>query len=172
MMRIACPKVSFGSLVRRTLEREVLQLIRSMEGSRDRFVVYTIPFMKVTSKFLYFPFRTLSLAIEDRLYSMAPVTRQAAKKASQANGNGVTSVATSPSKAKVVKGGSVVDYVVATRPWTFTASLMPMLLTAMLLHAKDPSLPLFTPRLFATISVGILVHAGSNLINTYFDFTR
>lgn len=68
------------------------------------------------------------------------------------------------------------EYLLATRPWTFTASLVPLLLTAVILlrHASassDPaSLPPSLPSFLSAMGALLLVHAASNLTNTYYDF--
>lgn len=58
---------------------------------------------------------------------------------------------------------------IATRPWSFPASLVPMLVGAALGYAKgsfDVGL------LFLTLAGGLLFHVGANLFNTYFDYRR
>lgn len=65
---------------------------------------------------------------------------------------------------------SVTNYVIALRPWSFTASLTPVLLGSTLAY-----------KVFGTFSIWISifvcltalsVHAAGNLVNTYFDYVR
>ena len=57
------------------------------------------------------------------------------------------------------------EYVVATRPWSFTAAIVPIIVTTSVLHANFLSIE------FAqAIIMGISVQAAANLTNTYFDF--
>ncbi|KAM3567874.1 hypothetical protein VYU27_009989 [Nannochloropsis oceanica] len=68
------------------------------------------------------------------------------------------------------------EYVLATRPWTFTASLVPLLLTTAILFQHSAassdlySLPPSLPSFLSAMGALLLVHAASNLTNTYFDF--
>ena len=60
-------------------------------------------------------------------------------------------------------------WLIALRPWSFPASLVPMLVGAALAYRADFwDWPLF----LLTLVGGIFVHAGANLFNTYFDFQR
>jgi 1,4-dihydroxy-2-naphthoate octaprenyltransferase len=68
-------------------------------------------------------------------------------------------------KKQASLGGSALAYLIACRPWTFTASVVPMVLTAVLRQAS-----LFSKTFGCALLSGILVHAASNLTNTYFDF--
>jgi 1,4-dihydroxy-2-naphthoate octaprenyltransferase len=63
-------------------------------------------------------------------------------------------------------GSTLLNYVLATRPWTFTASVIPMVLTAVLTRA-----PILSAPSLCALGAGLLVHAASNLTNTYFDYT-
>lgn len=64
---------------------------------------------------------------------------------------------------------SVRNWFMATRPFSFTASIVPVLLGT-LLAAYDGS---FNAGLLALVLVAsVLVQAGSNLVNDYFDFIR
>ncbi len=55
----------------------------------------------------------------------------------------------------------------AMRPWSFTASFVPVALGAALAWTEGS----FAPGLFVlTVAGGTLVHAGTNLINTYGDY--
>ncbi len=60
-------------------------------------------------------------------------------------------------------------WMIALRPWSFPASLVPMLVGAALAYrAEFWDWPLF----LLTLVGGVFVHAGANLFNTYFDFQR
>ena len=58
---------------------------------------------------------------------------------------------------------------VASRPWSFPASLVPMLVGAMLAYAKGS---FDAPLLLLTLAGGLLFHIGANLFNTHYDFRR
>src|SRR3972149_2998559 len=57
----------------------------------------------------------------------------------------------------------------ALRPWSFPASLMPMLVGGSLAY---PQGSFDVPLLLLTLLGGLLFHVGANLMNTYFDFRR
>jgi len=60
-------------------------------------------------------------------------------------------------------------WLLATRPWSFPASLVPMLVGAALAHRAGH----FSGDLLVlTLLGGLLFHIGANLFNTYFDFRR
>jgi 1,4-dihydroxy-2-naphthoate octaprenyltransferase len=60
-------------------------------------------------------------------------------------------------------------WLLALRPWSFPASLMPVLVGASLAYRKE----MFdVPLLLLTLLGGLLFHIGANLMNTYFDFRR
>ena len=60
---------------------------------------------------------------------------------------------------------ALVEHIMATRPWSFTATLIPILVTAAVVEHPIQSWD------FLLVSVlGLAVHAGANLTNTYFDF--
>lgn len=60
-------------------------------------------------------------------------------------------------------------WLIGLRPWSFPASLMPMLVGVALAYREDFfDLPLF----LLTLVGGLCFHAGANLVNTYFDFQR
>ena len=62
---------------------------------------------------------------------------------------------------------SIMEYLVATRPWSFTAAVVPILVTTAVLHANFLSVE------FAQAMImGISVQAAANLTNTYFDFVN
>jgi len=59
------------------------------------------------------------------------------------------------------------EYVLAMRPWSFTAALIPILVTAAASNAS------FLSESFTrSMVMGIAVQAGANLTNTYFDFVN
>lgn len=64
---------------------------------------------------------------------------------------------------------SVRNWFMATRPFSFTASIVPVLLGT-LLAASDGSFSMGL--LVLVLFASVLVHAGSNLVNDYFDFVR
>lgn len=60
-------------------------------------------------------------------------------------------------------------WAIATRPWSFPASVVPMLVGGALAHREGS----FDATLLAlTVLGGLLFHIGANLFNTYFDFRR
>jgi len=60
-------------------------------------------------------------------------------------------------------------WLLATRPWSFPASIVPMLVGGALAHRAGE----FGGGLFVlTLLGGLLFHIGANLFNTYFDFRR
>jgi 1,4-dihydroxy-2-naphthoate octaprenyltransferase len=60
-------------------------------------------------------------------------------------------------------------WLLATRPWSFPASIVPMLVGGALAHRAGE----FAGGLFVlTLVGGLLFHIGANLFNTYFDFRR
>lgn len=55
----------------------------------------------------------------------------------------------------------------ATRPWSFTATLVPILVTAGVTGSS------FATAEFArALAMGIFIHSGANLTNTYFDYVN
>nr|SVE90619.1 EOG090X094T [Daphnia sinensis] len=62
------------------------------------------------------------------------------------------------------------SYVEALRPWSFSASLMPVLLGCAIAHKATGE---FSPIvLILTALCALSVHAAGNLVNTYFDFIK
>lgn len=61
------------------------------------------------------------------------------------------------------------NYVIATRPWSFTASIIPILITAALLYKSHPSQVSFV-EVLRVILIIVFVQAGANLTNTYYDY--
>jgi len=60
------------------------------------------------------------------------------------------------------------EYVIALRPWSFSASLTPVLLGATLSYKVTGYVNLLV--LFAVCITTLSVHAAGNLVNTYYDF--
>ena len=58
-------------------------------------------------------------------------------------------------------------YIIATRPWSFTAAALPILLTAAV-----TSTPMWSLEVLQALGIGIFVQAGANLTNTYYDFVN
>ncbi|KAE8591824.1 hypothetical protein XENTR_v10018583 [Xenopus tropicalis] len=61
-------------------------------------------------------------------------------------------------------------YVLALRPWSFSASLIPVALGTAIAYRSEGSLDLL---LFVVCAVAVLaVHGAGNLVNTYYDFSK
>lgn len=61
-------------------------------------------------------------------------------------------------------------YVLALRPWSFSASLTPVALGSALAYRAEEALD---PRLLLGSAVTVLaVHGAGNLVNTYYDFSK
>jgi len=56
-------------------------------------------------------------------------------------------------------------YALATRPWSFTAAVIPILVTAAVLQSS-----LLDLTFLRAMCLGVAVQAGANLTNTYFDY--
>lgn len=63
---------------------------------------------------------------------------------------------------------SIKEWVLATRPWSFTASAMPVLVSAAWLFAQDESVNWLL--VFAALINIVLVHAAGNVWSDYHDF--
>lgn len=61
---------------------------------------------------------------------------------------------------------------VAVRPWSLPASIVPITVTAALIHQSHPELSLFSPTFILAGFVVVLLHAAANLFNTFYDFTK
>lgn len=62
------------------------------------------------------------------------------------------------------------SYVLALRPWSFSASLSPVALGSALAYRSQGALD---PRLLVGCAVAVLaVHGAGNLVNTYYDFSK
>ncbi|UJR09651.1 hypothetical protein I4U23_013885 [Adineta vaga] len=59
-------------------------------------------------------------------------------------------------------------YLLAVRPWSFTASMMPLLLGSALAYSSVRTLSI--PVLLLTCVSALCVHAAANLFNTYYDY--
>ena len=62
------------------------------------------------------------------------------------------------------------SYVLALRPWSFSASLTPVALGSTLAYRSQGVLD---PRLLVGCAIAVLaVHGAGNLVNTYYDFSK
>jgi len=62
------------------------------------------------------------------------------------------------------------SYVEALRPWSFSASLMPVLLGCAIAHKTTGE---FSPAILVlTALCALSVHGAGNIVNTYFDFIK
>lgn len=59
----------------------------------------------------------------------------------------------------------VKEYVLATRPWSFTAAVVPVLVTAAVVKTRMLSL-----EFLQAMTMGVCIQAAANLTNTYYDF--
>ncbi|XP_065127406.1 ubiA prenyltransferase domain-containing protein 1 [Paramisgurnus dabryanus] len=66
--------------------------------------------------------------------------------------------------------GKCAAYVLALRPWSFSASLTPVALGSALAYKLDGSVDLLI-LLVCAVAV-LLVHGAGNLVNTYYDFSK
>jgi len=62
------------------------------------------------------------------------------------------------------------EYVIALRPWSFTASFTPVALGSALAYKVTNEFSLLT--FIITCLTALSVHAAGNLVNTYFDYVR
>lgn len=62
---------------------------------------------------------------------------------------------------------SVGEYVLATRPWSFTAAIIPVLVVTAATRS-----PLLSESFVRALVMAVAVQAGANLTNTYFDFVN
>mmetsp|Transcript_27704 Transcript_27704/g.46572 ORF Transcript_27704/g.46572 Transcript_27704/m.46572 type:complete len:297 (-) Transcript_27704:89-979(-) len=60
---------------------------------------------------------------------------------------------------------TIAELVVATRPWSFTAGIIPVLVTAAVLKV-----PLLSWNLVSAVAMAVTIQSGANLTNTYYDF--
>ncbi|KAM9298846.1 ubiA prenyltransferase domain-containing protein 1 [Gastrophryne carolinensis] len=61
-------------------------------------------------------------------------------------------------------------YVLALRPWSFSASLTPVVLGGALAYRAEGTLDFFV--LLASAVAVLAVHGAGNLVNTYYDFSK
>lgn len=67
--------------------------------------------------------------------------------------------------SKLSQNSLLTELILAMRPWSFTASIIPVLITAAVTKSQFLSL-LF----LRALTMGVFIQAGANLTNTYFDF--
>lgn len=69
---------------------------------------------------------------------------------------------------------TVRDWVIATRPWSFPASVMPILIMWGILYSGRSAAGLSVDWTNALLCLPLLVllHAGGNMVSDYFDYTR
>lgn len=63
--------------------------------------------------------------------------------------------------------GLIAEYILATRPWSFTAAAVPILITAAVSKVS-----FLSEEFIRAMLMGITVQAGANLTNTYYDFVN
>lgn len=63
---------------------------------------------------------------------------------------------------------SVKECILATRPWSFTAALVPIAVTTAVLGKQY----FLTLEFIRALIIGVGVQAGANLSNTYFDYVN
>lgn len=61
-------------------------------------------------------------------------------------------------------------YLSSLRPWSFSASLIPVLIGSVLAHKTSQQFSILI--LLATLVTVVSVHAAGNLVNTYYDFFK
>ncbi|KAB0793377.1 hypothetical protein PPYR_12997 [Photinus pyralis] len=80
------------------------------------------------------------------------------------------------SKIKSTKGRSglmkLSSYILALRPWSLSASLMPTLLGSTLAYKYPGGTDFNYITLILTVFISVSVHGAGNLVNTYFDFVK
>ncbi|XP_053546041.1 ubiA prenyltransferase domain-containing protein 1 [Bombina bombina] len=85
------------------------------------------------------------------------------------NGPGQPLMDKTPSKSRSWKK-KCATYVLALRPWSFSASLTPVVLGSALAYRSQGSLDIL---IFVVCAVTVLaVHGAGNLVNTYYDFSK
>lgn len=70
-----------------------------------------------------------------------------------------------------MKGHTIKDWIIVTRPWSFPASAMPVLVTIMFLWSKGGHNVSWGLGLMALVNI-ILVHAAGNVWSDYFDYKK
>eukprot|EP00729_Bicosta_minor_P002784 gene2784-29664_t len=61
-------------------------------------------------------------------------------------------------------------WLIAIRPWSLTASLVPVCVTGALLHEAGKGISLYDWNFVASFVVVLAFHSAANLFNTYYDF--
>lgn len=59
----------------------------------------------------------------------------------------------------------VKELILSLRPWSFTASVIPVFVTAAAINA-----PFLSEKFLRAVVMALFIHAGANLTNTYYDF--
>eukprot|EP01038_Epipyxis_sp_PR26KG_P015505 gene15505-20926_t len=57
------------------------------------------------------------------------------------------------------------EYILSTRPWSFTAAIVPIIITTAVTNSS-----FLSESFIRALSMGIFIQAGANLTNTYFDY--
>lgn len=99
---------------------------------------------------------------------MSTTNEVSSEKKALSNGN------TAPAKQEKEKSGlmKLSSYVLALRPWSLSASLMPTLLGSTIAY-KYPGTSHFNYiTLVLTLFTVVCVHGAGNLVNTYYDFIK
>lgn len=93
-------------------------------------------------------------------------------------GNGATNgdvkkIATSPTPPRTKSGlMKLSSYVLALRPWSLSASLMPTLLGSTIAYKYSGPSEFNYITLVFTIFTIVSVHGAGNVVNTYFDYVK
>ena len=61
--------------------------------------------------------------------------------------------------------------IIAARPWSFTATIIPVLITSAII-AREGDQKVVLSDVLRVLFIIISVHAGANLTNTYYDFVN
>mmetsp|Transcript_22280 Transcript_22280/g.34980 ORF Transcript_22280/g.34980 Transcript_22280/m.34980 type:complete len:107 (-) Transcript_22280:730-1050(-) len=61
--------------------------------------------------------------------------------------------------------------IIAARPWSWTAAVVPIILTGVLLK-KESGISLLSYDFGAALAIGVLVQAAANLTNSYLDWKK
>ena len=69
-----------------------------------------------------------------------------------------------------MNGHTIKEWVLATRPWSFPASTMPVLVTMMFLWSKDIQVNWWLG-IMALVNI-VLVHAAGNVWSDYHDYRK
>lgn len=96
-------------------------------------------------------------------------TQSSAKEVSNGNIQTQNSKPSGKSKSVFMKLSS---YVLALRPWSLSASLMPTLLGSTMAYKYPGSTDFNYLTLLFTIFTVVSVHGAGNVVNTYFDYVK